>query len=158
MRHPTKNSTFLRTHNSTGSEQNKMSAAYSSCMNSLMSFLDNTEYADNTAYSPERLAQVTDVDIYRYFANKAFGTPEPSADDLPNRCRLVFILAGPIFYVLLHFFFSVETYCTLSTKFSIIQEKCTLVSKKEVFFPLKTKAKSHFTPQLLSQCTHPQHM
>jgi len=48
VRHPTKNSTFLRTHNSTGSEQNKMSAAYSSCMNSLMSFLDNTEYADNT--------------------------------------------------------------------------------------------------------------
>lgn len=64
-----------------------MSAAYSSCMNSLMSFLDNTEYADNTAYSPERLAQVTDVDIYRYLANKAFGTPEPSADDLPDRCR-----------------------------------------------------------------------
>ena len=56
-------------------------------MISLMSFLDNTEYADNTAYSPERLAQVTDVDIYRYLANKAFGTPEPSADDLPDRCR-----------------------------------------------------------------------
>ena len=56
-------------------------------MNSLMSFLDSTEYADNTAYSPERLAQVTDVDIYRYLANKAFGTPEPSADDLPDRCR-----------------------------------------------------------------------
>ena len=56
-------------------------------MNSLMSFLDNTEYADNTVYSPERLAQVTDVDVYRYLANKAFGTPEPSEDDLPDQCR-----------------------------------------------------------------------
>ena len=31
-------------------------------MISLMSFLDNTEYADNTAYSPKRLAQVTTAD------------------------------------------------------------------------------------------------
>ena len=60
---------------------------YSHCMISLMSFLDNTEYADNTAYSPERLVQVTDVDVYRYLANKAFGTPEPSEDDLPDWCR-----------------------------------------------------------------------
>ncbi len=60
---------------------------YSHCMNLLMSFLDNTEYANNMAYSPERLAQVTDVDVYRYLANKAFGTPEPSEVDLPDRCR-----------------------------------------------------------------------
>ena len=60
---------------------------YSHCMISLMLFVDNTKYADNTAYSPERLAQVTDVDVYRYLANKAFGTPEPSEDDLPDRCR-----------------------------------------------------------------------
>ncbi len=68
-----------------------MITAYSFCMNSLMSFLDNTEYADNTAHSPERLAQVTDVDVYRYLANKAFGTPEPSEDDLPDRCRSTII-------------------------------------------------------------------
>jgi hypothetical protein len=60
---------------------------FSYCMNSLMSFLDNTEYADNTAYSPERLAQVTDVDVYWYLSNKAFGTPEPSEDDLLDRCH-----------------------------------------------------------------------
>jgi hypothetical protein len=67
--------------------QNKMITAYSSCMNSLMLFLNNTEYADNTAHSPERLPQVTDVDVYWYLANKAFDTPEPSEDDLPDRCR-----------------------------------------------------------------------
>ncbi len=65
----------------------KMPDKYSHCMISLVSFLDNTEYADNTAYSPEWLAQVTDVDVYRYLANKAFGTPEPSEDDLSDRCR-----------------------------------------------------------------------
>jgi len=52
-----------------------------------MSFIDNTEYSDDTAHPPERLAQVTDIDIYRYLANKAFGTPEPSEDDLPDQCR-----------------------------------------------------------------------
>ena len=36
--------------------------------------------------SPERLAQVTDVDVYRHLANnEAFGTPETSEDDLPDQ-------------------------------------------------------------------------
>ena len=60
---------------------------YSSCMNALMLFLDNTEYADNTAHSPEWVAQVTNVDIYRYLASKALHTLEPSEDNLPVRCR-----------------------------------------------------------------------
>jgi hypothetical protein len=47
------------------------------CLNSLMSFLDKTEYNKATAFSQERLAAVTDIDAYRYLANKAYGTPEP---------------------------------------------------------------------------------
>jgi len=52
-----------------------------------MSFINNREYSDDTAYPLERLAQVTDVDVCRYLANKAFGTPDPSEDDLPDWCR-----------------------------------------------------------------------
>jgi hypothetical protein len=42
-----------------------------------MSFLDKREYNESTAFSQEWLAAVTDIDVYRYLSNKAYGTPEP---------------------------------------------------------------------------------
>ncbi len=42
-----------------------------------MSFLDKTEYDDATAFSQEQLAAVTNIDVYWYLANKAYGTLEP---------------------------------------------------------------------------------
>jgi hypothetical protein len=61
--------------------------SYPYCLNSLMSFLDKREYNEATAFSQERLAAVNNIDIYRYLANKAYGTPEPGRDDLPHKCR-----------------------------------------------------------------------
>ena len=45
-------------------------------------------------------------------------------------------------------FCSVQKYSTLSTKLSITVAKCTLVRKKGVFSPLKTKAKPNCTPPI----------
>ena len=67
-----------------------MSDSYPFCLCSLMSFLDDTEYKppiDYTIFTQDRLAKITDVDIYRYLADKAFGTPELNGDSVPNRCR-----------------------------------------------------------------------
>jgi hypothetical protein len=57
------------------------------CLNSLMSFLDKAEYDDATMFSQERLAAVTNINVYWYLANKACGTLEPGHDDLPEKCR-----------------------------------------------------------------------
>jgi hypothetical protein len=58
--------------------------SYPYCLNSLMSSLDKTEYDNATTFSQERLAAITDINVYRYLANKAYGTPEPGRDDLPE--------------------------------------------------------------------------
>jgi hypothetical protein len=58
-------------------------------------------------------------------------------------------------YCYIWFFCSVQKYCTLSTKLSIMPAKCTLVLKKAVFLPLKTKAKPNCTPSFLLPVTHP---
>jgi hypothetical protein len=61
--------------------------SYPHCLNSLISFLDKRKYNEATAFSQERLAAVTNINIYRYLANKAYGTPEPGRDNLPHKCR-----------------------------------------------------------------------
>jgi hypothetical protein len=61
--------------------------SYPYSLNSLMSFHDKTEYNDATVLSQERLVAVTDINLYWYLANKAYGTLEPSHDDLPEKCR-----------------------------------------------------------------------
>jgi hypothetical protein len=60
--------------------------SYPYCLNSLMSFLNKMEYDDAMVFSQEWLAAVTNIDVYRYLANKAHGTPEPGHDDLPEKC------------------------------------------------------------------------
>ncbi len=57
------------------------------CLNSLMSFLNKREYNEATAFSQERLTAVTDIDVYWYLANKAYGTPEPGWDNSPHKCH-----------------------------------------------------------------------
>jgi hypothetical protein len=42
-----------------------------------MSLLDKRGYIEATAFSQERLAAVTNINVYRYLANKAYDTPEP---------------------------------------------------------------------------------
>ena len=54
------------------------------------------------------------------------------------------------------FFCSVQKYSILTTKLFIILAKCTLVRKKGVFPPLKTKAKPNCTPPIFATAhTHP---
>jgi hypothetical protein len=57
-----------------------------------MSFLNKTEYNEAKAFSEERLVAVTDIDVYRYLANKAYSTPEPDWDNLPEKCRFCTII------------------------------------------------------------------
>ncbi len=66
-----------------------MSDSYLYCLCLLMSFLDDTEYKmiNNTIFTQERLLKITDIDIYRYLADKAFGTPELNGDSVPDQCR-----------------------------------------------------------------------
>jgi hypothetical protein len=61
--------------------------SYPYCLNSLMSFLEKTKYDDAMMFSQERLAAVTNINVYWYLANKAYGTPEPDRDDLPVKCH-----------------------------------------------------------------------
>ena len=51
--------------------------------------LDNKEYKtiDDDVFTQARLLEITDIDIYRYLADKAFGTPEPNKDSVPKLCR-----------------------------------------------------------------------
>ena len=55
-----------------------MSDNYIQPLCALMSFLDNKEYKtiDDDVFTQARLLEIRDIDIYRYLANKAFGTPE----------------------------------------------------------------------------------
>jgi hypothetical protein len=74
--------------------------------------------------------------------------------------RLILILAGALFYATVKFSFflffcSVQKYSILSTAYSIILAKCTLVRKKGVFPPLKTKAKPDCIPPFLLPLTPP---
>ena len=66
-----------------------MSDDYIQPLCALMSFLDNKEYKtiDDDVFTEARLLKITDIDIYRYLANKAFGTPEPNKDSVPKLCR-----------------------------------------------------------------------
>ena len=66
-----------------------MPDSYAYCLCSLMSFLDDTEYKtiDCTIFTQERLLKITDIDIYQYLADKAFGTSEPNGNSVPDRCR-----------------------------------------------------------------------
>jgi hypothetical protein len=61
--------------------------SYQYCLNSLMSFLNKKEYNDAMVISQEELLAVTNINVYWYLANKAYGTPEPSNEDLPKKCR-----------------------------------------------------------------------
>ncbi len=60
--------------------------SYPYCLNSLISFLDKTKYNDAMAFSQEQLATVTNINVYWDLANKAYGTPEPGHDNLPEKC------------------------------------------------------------------------
>jgi hypothetical protein len=61
-------------------------------LNSLVSFLDKMEYDDALVFSQERLAAVTNIDVYRYLANKAYSTLEPDwQDDLLEKCHSITI-------------------------------------------------------------------
>lgn len=53
-------------------------------------FLDNMTYTtlDDVQNLDDRLLQVTDVDVHRYFCQKAYGTAEPGVGDAPTLCRL----------------------------------------------------------------------
>ena len=66
-----------------------MSDNYIQPLCALMSFLDNKEYKtiDDDVFTQARLLEIRDIDIYRYLANKAFGTPKPNKDSVPNLCR-----------------------------------------------------------------------
>ena len=61
--------------------------SYTYCLNSLMSLINNMENNEARAFSPEWLVAVANFDIYWYLANKAYGTPEPGGDDLPDKYR-----------------------------------------------------------------------
>jgi hypothetical protein len=52
-----------------------------------MSFLDKTEYNEAKGFSQEQLAPVTNINVYWYLANKAYSTPEPGQNNLPEKCR-----------------------------------------------------------------------
>lgn len=55
-----------------------------------MSFLDGVEYLvkdQSVEFSLNRLLQITDVDVERYFNFKAYSTADPGEDDNPTLCR-----------------------------------------------------------------------
>lgn len=53
-----------------------------------MSYVDNDQtYGRHTEFSLERRGAITPNDIKRFMCQKAFGTPEPGATDLPKKCR-----------------------------------------------------------------------
>ena len=63
---------------------------YKSALYQFMSFLDGTTYSptdDTVNFSAERLASITADDVVHYFNFKAYGTPEPGANDFPKLCR-----------------------------------------------------------------------
>jgi hypothetical protein len=45
-----------------------------------------TSKDDTFNFSTERIASITTDDIASYFNFRAYGTPEPSMNDLPKRC------------------------------------------------------------------------
>lgn len=79
--------------------------AYKSILYQLMSFLDGVTYSpsDNTiSFLMERLASIIVDDIVYYFNFKAYGTPEPSINNLSKRCHSCTLLYQneAIFYFL----------------------------------------------------------
>jgi len=62
---------------------------YAHALFSMLSFLDNAEYTslDDVPNLSVRLLKVTDVDVYRYFCQKAYGTAEPGVGAAPTLCR-----------------------------------------------------------------------
>jgi hypothetical protein len=51
-----------------------------------MLFIDNMKYKEDRAVSPEKLAEVTNIHIYWYLVNKAYGTLESGGNNLLNQC------------------------------------------------------------------------
>ena len=61
---------------------------YLSSLVQFMSFLDGVTYTVHDEFTQDRLLEITDVDVVRYFTFKAYGLHEPpGADDYPTRCR-----------------------------------------------------------------------
>ncbi len=56
----------------------------------MFSFLENVMYTalHDVQNLNEHLLQVTDIDVYWYFCQKAYGTAEPGVGDAPTLCRL----------------------------------------------------------------------
>ena len=65
--------------------------AYKAILVQFMSFVDSMMYSvtDDTTifFSRDRLSQITADDVARYLNYKAYGNPEPAAEELPTRCR-----------------------------------------------------------------------
>ncbi len=53
----------------------------------MMSFIDGVTYHRNYEFTPERLLQLTDEDVARFFCHKAYGKAEPAKDDRPTKTR-----------------------------------------------------------------------
>ncbi len=60
--------------------------SYAYYLNSLISVIDNTEYKEDRAFSPEQHLEVTNIYVYWYLAYKTYSTLESGGDDFPNRC------------------------------------------------------------------------
>ena len=63
---------------------------YKSALFQFMSFLDGVQYSvkdENIEFSRDRLLQITDQDVQRYFYFKAYGTEDPGEGDNPTLCR-----------------------------------------------------------------------
>ena len=52
-----------------------------------MSFLDGVTYTVDDEFTQDRLLEITDADVVRYFNFKAYGVQEPGEDDYPTLCR-----------------------------------------------------------------------
>lgn len=53
----------------------------------LMNHIDDRVYSYDHEFSQEELLRIRPHHVYSYFAMKAFGKPDPAADDRPDRCR-----------------------------------------------------------------------
>lgn len=52
-----------------------------------LEFLDGIEYSADHVFTDERLGRLTPIDIYRWFANTAYGTDDPGPDTNPIHSR-----------------------------------------------------------------------
>ena len=61
--------------------------AYRASLARLMSFKHGVTYPSNAEFTREQLADVTADDVVMFFNQRAYGTPNPTADDRPTHCR-----------------------------------------------------------------------